>query len=97
LDRRSCGGDLDIKRTLLTRVAAVRKPGTILSTNTSGIPLATIAQGFDDELGRHFLGTHFFNPPRYLHLVEVIRWAGTDPAVAEWGRELLRSPTWAKA
>jgi 3-hydroxyacyl-CoA dehydrogenase len=76
--------NLEIKRALLARVAAVRKPGTILSTNTSGIPLAGIAQGFDEELGRHFLGTHFFNPPRYLHLVEVIRWAGTDPAVADW-------------
>jgi 3-hydroxyacyl-CoA dehydrogenase len=76
--------NLDIKRALLGRVAAVRQPGTILSTNTSGIPLAAIAAGFDEEMGRHFLGTHFFNPPRYLHLVEVIRWAGTDPAVADW-------------
>ena len=76
--------NLEIKRGLLGRVAAVRKPGTILSTNTSGIPLASIAEGFDDELGRHFLGTHFFNPPRYLHLVEVIRWAGTSGEVADW-------------
>jgi len=76
--------NLEIKRNLLARVAAVRRPGTILSTNTSGIPLASIMEGFDEELGRHFLGTHFFNPPRYLHLVEVIRWAGTDPEVAEW-------------
>jgi 3-hydroxyacyl-CoA dehydrogenase len=76
--------NLEIKRGLLGRVAAVRRPGTILSTNTSGIPLASIAEGFEQELGRHFLGTHFFNPPRYLHLVEVIRWAGTDPEVADW-------------
>jgi 3-hydroxyacyl-CoA dehydrogenase len=76
--------NLEIKRGLLARVAAVRRPGTILSTNTSGIPLASIMEGFDEELGRHFLGTHFFNPPRYLHLVEVIRWAGTAPEVAEW-------------
>ncbi len=76
--------NLEIKRGLLSRVAAVRKPGTVLSTNTSGIPLASIAEGFDEELSRHFLGTHFFNPPRYLHLVEVIRWAGTDSAVADW-------------
>ena len=74
--------NLEIKRGLLGRVAAVRRPGTILSTNTSGIPLASIAEGFDEELGRHFLGTHFFNPPRYLHLVEVIRWTGTAPEVA---------------
>jgi 3-hydroxyacyl-CoA dehydrogenase len=75
---------LDIKRALLSRVAAVRRPGSILSTNTSGIPLARIAADFDEELGRHFLGTHFFNPPRYLHLLELIRWSGTAPEVAEW-------------
>src|ERR1700728_1476516 len=55
--------NLEIKRGLLARVAAVRRPGTVLSTNTSGIPLASIAEGFDEELGRHFLGAHFFNPP----------------------------------
>jgi 3-hydroxyacyl-CoA dehydrogenase len=75
--------NLEIKRGLLARVAAVRRPGTVLSTNTSGIPLASMAEGFGEELGRHFLGTHFFNPPRYLHLVEVIRWAGTAPEVAD--------------
>lgn len=63
---------LDIKRELLAKVAAVRTPGTILSTNTSGIPLARISEGWENELRRHFLGTHFFNPPRYLHLVEII-------------------------
>ncbi len=63
---------LEVKRDLLARVAAVRTPGTILSTNTSGIPLARISEGWDNELRRHFLGTHFFNPPRYLHLVEII-------------------------
>ncbi len=76
--------NLEIKRALLSRVAAVRRPGTILSTNTSGIPLARIGEDFDEELGRHFLGTHFFNPPRYLHLLELIRWRGTAPEVAEW-------------
>jgi 3-hydroxyacyl-CoA dehydrogenase len=76
--------NLEIKRGLLQRVAAVRTPGTILSTNTSGIPLSTIMAGSDEEQGRHFLGTHFFNPPRYMHLVEVIPWAGTAPAVVEW-------------
>jgi 3-hydroxyacyl-CoA dehydrogenase len=76
--------NLEIKRGLLARVAYVRQPGTIVSTNTSGIPLASIVAGFHEEFAGHFLGTHFFNPPRYLHLVEVIRWAGTDPAVADW-------------
>jgi 3-hydroxyacyl-CoA dehydrogenase len=64
--------NLEIKRTLLARVAKHRKPGTMLSTNTSGIPLSAIAVSFDAELRQHFFGTHFFNPPRYLHLVEVI-------------------------
>src|SRR5215472_13759727 len=56
---------LDIKRTLLAKVAAMRQPGTIISTNTSGIPLAAISEGFEPDFRRHFLGTHFFNPPRY--------------------------------
>ena len=73
--------DLDIKRALLARVAAVRRPGTILSTNTSGIPLARMAEGFPEELNRHFLGTHFFNPPRYLHLVELIPGPATAPEI----------------
>ncbi|HLK47648.1 MAG TPA: 3-hydroxyacyl-CoA dehydrogenase/enoyl-CoA hydratase family protein [Bryobacteraceae bacterium] len=75
---------LEIKRELLAKVAAVRTPGTILSTNTSGIPLARISEAWDAELRRHFLGTHFFNPPRYLHLVEVIPGTETDGEVREW-------------
>ena len=64
--------NLEIKRSLWRRVAALRAPGSIVSTNTSGIPLAQISEGFDSEFRQHFLGTHFFNPPRYLHLAEVI-------------------------
>jgi len=64
--------NLEPKRTLWRKVEAVRKPGAILSTNTSGIPLAKICEGFSAEFRRHFLGTHFFNPPRYLHLMELI-------------------------
>jgi 3-hydroxyacyl-CoA dehydrogenase len=75
---------LDLKRQLLAKVAAARAPGTILSTNTSGIPLARISEGWEAELRRHFLGTHFFNPPRYLHLVEVIPGAETGGEVLEW-------------
>ncbi len=74
---------LDIKRALLERVDAVRRPGTIVSSNTSGIPIATLAEGRSDDFRRHLLGTHFFNPPRYLHLVEVIPTAETDPDVVE--------------
>jgi 3-hydroxyacyl-CoA dehydrogenase len=64
--------NLDIKRELWRRVETIRNPEAILSTNTSGIPLAKICAGFSPEFRRHFLGTHFFNPPRYLHLMELI-------------------------
>ena len=74
------------------RVAGVRQPGAILSTNTSGIPLAQISEGFAAEFRAHFLGTHFFNPPRYLHLVEVIPGAGHRPEVLAVRRRFLRSP-----
>ena len=74
---------LDIKRALLARVDAVRRPGSIVSSNTSGIPIASLAEGRSDDFRKHWLGTHFFNPPRYLRLVEVIPTAETDPAVTE--------------
>ena len=74
---------LDVKRALLERVEAVRRPGTIVSTNTSGIPVAAIAEGRSDDFRRHFLGTHFFNPPRYLRLLEVIPTPDTDPDVLD--------------
>jgi 3-hydroxyacyl-CoA dehydrogenase len=73
--------NLDAKRALWRKVDAVRKLGTILSTNTSGIPLAKISEGFSSEFRRHFLGTHFFNPPRYLHLMELIPGPETDPRI----------------
>ncbi|HLG98572.1 MAG TPA: 3-hydroxyacyl-CoA dehydrogenase/enoyl-CoA hydratase family protein [Bryobacteraceae bacterium] len=73
--------NLEIKRDLWRKVDAVRKPDAILSTNTSGIPLAKISAGFSHDFCRHFLGTHFFNPPRYLHLMELIPGADTDPHI----------------
>jgi 3-hydroxyacyl-CoA dehydrogenase len=76
--------NLAVKRSLFARVAEVRTPGAIVSTNTSGIPLAHIAEGFSGEFRSHFLGTHFFNPPRYLHLVEVIPGAETAAEVLAW-------------
>ena len=72
---------LDVKRALLERVDAARRPDAIVSSNTSGIPIATLAEGRSDGFRRHWLGTHFFNPPRYLHLLELIPTADTDPAV----------------
>jgi 3-hydroxyacyl-CoA dehydrogenase len=72
---------LDIKQALLAKVEAVRRPGTIVSSNTSGIPIAALAEGRSDDFRRHWLGTHFFNPPRYLRLLEIIPTEDTDPAV----------------
>ena len=73
--------NLELKRDLWRKVDAARKMDAILSTNTSGIPLAQISEGFSPQFRRHFLGTHFFNPPRYLHLMELIPGADTDPEI----------------
>ena len=64
--------NLDLKRALLKKVEAVRRPGTIVTTNTSGLPVAKIAEGFSDDFRRSWFGTHFFNPPRYMRLLEII-------------------------
>src|SRR6201993_766069 len=64
--------NLDIKRELLKKVEAIRKPGTIITTNTSGLPVGKIAEGFSDDFRRAWFGTHFFNPPRYMRLLELI-------------------------
>ena len=74
---------LDIKRSLLEKVDAARRRGSIVSSNTSGIPIAALAEGRSDDFRRHWLGTHFFNPPRYLHLLEVIPTAETAKDVVE--------------
>jgi 3-hydroxyacyl-CoA dehydrogenase len=73
--------NLKIKRQLMERIDAVRKPASIISTNTSGIPVASIAEGRSESFRQHFLGTHFFNPPRYLKLLEVIATPATLPDV----------------
>ena len=75
--------NLEIKRALLSRVAQIRKPGTIVSTNTSGLPVRRIAEGMDEEWQQYWAGTHFFNPPRYLKLVEIIPGVSTSPEVIE--------------
>src|SRR6202795_3745880 len=75
--------NLEIKRKLLSRVAQVRKPGAIVTTNTSGLPVHLIAEGMSEEFQQHWAGTHFFNPPRYLKLVEVIPGPKTSPEVIE--------------
>jgi 3-hydroxyacyl-CoA dehydrogenase len=75
--------NLEIKRALLKKVEAIRKPGTIVTTNTSGLPVAKIAEGFSDDFRRSWLGTHFFNPPRYMRLLELIPTPETDRAVVD--------------
>jgi 3-hydroxyacyl-CoA dehydrogenase len=75
--------NLEIKRHLMERIDACRGPHTIISTNTSGIPVASIAEGRSEGFRQHFLGTHFFNPPRYLKLLEVIPTQETLPEVLE--------------
>ncbi|HYT76431.1 MAG TPA: 3-hydroxyacyl-CoA dehydrogenase/enoyl-CoA hydratase family protein, partial [Vicinamibacterales bacterium] len=70
---------LDAKQALMARVDAVRGSAAIVSSNTSGIPIASIAEGRSEGFRRHWLGTHFFNPPRYLHLLELIPTKDTDP------------------
>lgn len=69
------------KQALMARIEETRQPGSVISSNTSGIPLHEIAAGRGAEFKRHFLGTHFFNPPRYLKLLEIIPLPETDPAV----------------
>ena len=75
---------LDIKQQVMKRVAAYRKPGTIVTSNTSGISIAQIAEGQSEEFKQHFLGTHFFNPPRYMHLLEIIPTSDTDPELVKF-------------
>jgi 3-hydroxyacyl-CoA dehydrogenase len=75
--------NLQIKRNLLARVAQFRKPGAIVTTNTSGLPVHLIAEGMSEEFQQHWAGTHFFNPPRYLKLVEIIPEPKTSSEVIE--------------
>jgi len=75
---------LDVKQSLFARVEQHRRADAIVSSNTSGIPIAALAEGRSESFRRHFLGTHFFNPPRYLRLLEVIPTADTSPAVVDF-------------
>jgi 3-hydroxyacyl-CoA dehydrogenase len=75
--------DLEIKRALLARVSEHSNSGAILTTNTSGLPVASIVEGMSGDLRRHWFGTHFFNPPRYMRLVEIIATPETDVAALD--------------
>src|SRR4029077_15130160 len=75
--------DLEIKRSLLRKAEAVRQPGTIITTNTSGLPVGKIAEGFAEDFRRSWFGTHFFNPPRYMRLLEIIPTPESDRALID--------------
>ena len=75
---------LDIKQLIFTEVEKYRKPGTLITSNTSGIPIHMMAEGRSDDFKKHFCGTHFFNPPRYLRLLEIIPTPFTDPEVVDF-------------
>ena len=74
--------NLELKRQLYEKVEQHRRPGAIIASNTSGIPLKQLAEGRSEDFRAHFLGMHFFNPPRYMHLVELIRTEWTKPEVS---------------
>jgi 3-hydroxyacyl-CoA dehydrogenase len=78
--------DLEIKQALMARIDEARGERTIVSTNTSGIPVGSIAEGRSEGFREHFLGTHFFNPPRYLKLLEIIPTADTKPDMVDFMR-----------
>ncbi|MEQ1623545.1 MAG: 3-hydroxyacyl-CoA dehydrogenase/enoyl-CoA hydratase family protein [Sediminibacterium sp.] len=75
---------LDIKQLIYTQVEQFRKPGTLVSSNTSGIPIHLMAEGRSEDFKKHFCGTHFFNPPRYLRLLEIIPTPYTDPEIVNF-------------
>jgi len=76
--------NLDIKKSLFERIEAVRSPGTLITSNTSGIPIHLMTEGRTEDFKKHFCGTHFFNPPRYLPLLEIIPTDYTNPEVTEF-------------
>ena len=75
---------LDIKKIVFEQVEKFRKPGTLISSNTSGIPIHLMLDGRSEDFQKHFCGTHFFNPPRYLKLLEIIPTPKTDKAVIDF-------------
>lgn len=75
---------LDIKQLIYEQVEKYRKPGTLITSNTSGIPIHMLSQGRSEDFRKHFCGTHFFNPPRYLRLLEIIPTPDTDPAIVDF-------------
>jgi len=89
--------NLSIKQQVYEQIEKHRRPGTLISSNTSGIPIHLMAEGRSDDFKKHFCGTHFFNPPRYLKLLEIIPTTSTDPEVVQflmdYGRKFLGKTT----
>ncbi|HYI10045.1 MAG TPA: 3-hydroxyacyl-CoA dehydrogenase/enoyl-CoA hydratase family protein [Thermoanaerobaculia bacterium] len=79
--------NMDAKRDLVARIDRLRKPGSIVSSNTSGLPISQLAVNASDDFKKHFIGTHFFNPPRYMKLLEVIPTGDTAPDITKFVRE----------
>ncbi|HYK04988.1 MAG TPA: 3-hydroxyacyl-CoA dehydrogenase NAD-binding domain-containing protein [Thermoanaerobaculia bacterium] len=79
--------NMDAKRELVARIDRLRKPDSIVSSNTSGLPISQVGAEASEDLRKHFIGTHFFNPPRYMKLLEVIPTADTAPEVTQFVRE----------
>jgi 3-hydroxyacyl-CoA dehydrogenase len=79
--------NMDVKRDLVARIDRLRKPGSIVSSNTSGLPISQIAVNASKDFRKHFLGTHFFNPPRYMKLLEVIPTKDTAPEITDFVRD----------
>ena len=75
---------LDIKKQVFEKVEQFRKPGSLITSNTSGIPIHLMTEGRSEDFRKHFCGTHFFNPPRYLRLLEIIPTPDTDPEVTDF-------------
>jgi 3-hydroxyacyl-CoA dehydrogenase len=88
---------LDIKKQVFENIEKHRKPGTLISSNTSGIPINMMLEGRSEDFKKHFCGTHFFNPPRYLELLEIIPSEETDPKIInflmDYGRKFLGKKT----
>src|SRR5689334_4910044 len=76
--------NLEIKKKMYDEVEKHRKPGTLITSNTSGIPIHLMTEGRSDDFKKHFCGTHFFNPPRYLKLLEIIPTPHTDPEIVQF-------------
>ena len=75
---------LDIKKQVYENVEKFRKQGALVTSNTSGIPMKLMSEGRSEDFQKHFCGTHFFNPPRYMKLLEIIPGPKTDPAIIDY-------------